>query len=429
MPEAVESIIPLVCGAQSYDWGKIGQDSTVARFVHNVDPSFAISNDKPYAELWMGTHPSLPSKCDGHSSETKGKTLAQVVKQEPDKYLLHQVTTKFDSKSIPYLFKVLSIRKALSIQAHPDKQLARELHKRDPKNYPDDNHKPEMAIAITDFEGLCGFRPLAEIAHFLNAVPSFASLVGDSVKTEFLRVVSNKDASESQNKDALKQLFAAIMTSDPASIEANAKDLISQAQNNSFDSTLCPVLLRVNEQFPLDIGLFCCLVLNYVTLSPGEAMYLQAKDPHAYISGDIVECMAASDNVVRAGFTPKFKDVDTLVNMLTYSYAPVAEQKMKPLAFPRGQSSNPNTKFILYDPPIDEFSVVETRVPANATASHKGVAGPSIVIVTEGEAEVTSKTGDKIKAIPGTVFFVIPNQEMEVAASKDFVCYRAFVEV
>merc|ERR1712093_570514 len=91
----------------------------------------------------------------------------------------HDITSKYSSK-LPFLFKVLSINKALSIQAHPNKKLAEKLHAQDPKNYPDDNHKPEMTIAITPFEGLCGFRPLQEISQFLNTVQPLRDLVGDS---------------------------------------------------------------------------------------------------------------------------------------------------------------------------------------------------------------------------------------------------------
>lgn len=426
-----ESIFPLQCGAQSYDWGKIGETSTVAQFVHNTNPSFAIQSDKPYAELWMGTHPSVPSKCQGQSNN--GKSLAESVQSDPDFYLSKPVIDKFGAQSIPYLFKVLSINKALSIQAHPDKALAKQLFQRDPKNYPDDNHKPEMAIAITDFEGLCGFRPLKEIAHYLEVVAPFAEIVGPEATQSITQAASAAQCSESDAKSALKAVFSRLMNCEAATIEAKAQELVSLCSGSSsaqFDSTLCPILLRLNKQFPNDIGLFCCLMLNYVTLTPGEAMYLQAKDPHAYISGDIIECMAASDNVVRAGFTPKFKDVDTLVNMLTYSYAPVAEQKMKPEQFPRASGSDPNARFVLYNPPIDEFSVLESTVPANSTATHKGIAGPSIVVVTSGEADVSSDTNDDVDAVTGCVFFVAPNHEITIRArgGADCVSYRAFVE-
>ena len=114
-------------------------------------------------QLWMGTHPSNPSK-----DLTTQRTLLDLV-EDNQALLSKDIAERFGNK-LPFLFKVLSVGKALSIQAHPHKKLAEELHKKDSKNYPDDNHKPEMTIAITEFDGLCGFRPLAEIAHFLKTI-------------------------------------------------------------------------------------------------------------------------------------------------------------------------------------------------------------------------------------------------------------------
>src|SRR5690348_2600590 len=139
----------------------------------------------------MGTHPSNPSK-----DVTTGRTLLDLV-QDNQALLASSVAARYDNK-VPFLFKVLSVNKALSIQAHPNKKLAEQLHARDPKNYPDDNHKPEMAIAITPFEGLCGFRPLEEIAHFLGAVPALRQLVGADKADEFAQVVKETKGDDSE---------------------------------------------------------------------------------------------------------------------------------------------------------------------------------------------------------------------------------------
>src|ERR1700710_3069186 len=134
----------------------------------------------------MGTHPSNPSK-DLHTK----RTLLDLV-QDNQALLSQDISSKFGEK-LPFLFKVLSIGKALSIQAHPNKKLAEQLHARDPKNYPDDNQKPEMTIAITPFDGLCGFRPLAEISHFLTTVPSLRSLVGDKEAEAYETAVKGRE--------------------------------------------------------------------------------------------------------------------------------------------------------------------------------------------------------------------------------------------
>src|ERR1700744_997709 len=131
----------------------------------------------------MGTHPSNPSK-----DLTTGRTLLDLV-QDNQALLSKDISEKYANK-LPFLFKVLSINKALSIQAHPNKKLAEKLHAKDPKNYPDDNHKPEMTLAITPFEGLCGFRPLKEIAHFLSPIPPLRELVGEA-ESKALEEIAN----------------------------------------------------------------------------------------------------------------------------------------------------------------------------------------------------------------------------------------------
>src|ERR1700761_9442756 len=141
----------------------------------------------------MGTHPSNPSK-----DLTTGRTLLDLV--QDNQALMSQAISKRYQQKLPFLFKVLSINKALSIQAHPNKKLAEQLHARDSKNYPDDNHKPEMTIAITPFDGLCGFRPLAEITHFLQTVPSLKQLVGEEEVSKFEKTVSGQETSEEGSK-------------------------------------------------------------------------------------------------------------------------------------------------------------------------------------------------------------------------------------
>jgi mannose-6-phosphate isomerase len=415
--------------------GKLGRSSAVAQFYKSADPSFQIDESTPYAELWMGTHPKV--SC---TNVQTGQSLRDIIGTN-EKLLGSSITAKFGKGELPFLFKVLSIRKALSIQAHPDKELGAILHAKDPNNYPDPNHKPEMAIAVTEFEGFCGFRPLEEITELLTAIPEFTEIVGASEAERFKEVVLGNehplmdDPQGKINKKALQSLFGHVMNADVSKVSDAAHRLVLRAKSESLTfggaaggSDLARLIVRLNEQFPNDIGLFCGgLMLNYVKLSPGEAMFLQAKDPHAYISGDIIECMAASDNVVRAGFTPKFKDVDTLVSMLTYSYAPVLEQKMEPLPFDRG--SGERCEFTLYDPPIAEFAVLETRVQSGATATVKAVNGPSILVATSGKGQI-SGDGVSLQFGRGNVFFVGAGVEIKLeSGEEEFVTYRAFAEV
>ncbi|KAI9754597.1 MAG: Mannose-6-phosphate isomerase [Chaenotheca gracillima] len=438
-------LIRLQCGVNSYDWGKVGEASAAAKFAA-ATPSqdFSIQEDKPYAELWMGTHPSLPSR-----DLSTQRTLLDLV-QDNQALMSLNISERY-GKKLPFLFKVLSIRKALSIQAHPNKKLAEQLHAKDSKNYPDDNHKPEMTIAITPFDGLCGFRPLAEITHFLETVPSLAFLIGKPAVEAFTSAVKGKETSEDEevaksNKKALQQLFTALMNANKSAIEAAAKDLVGAAQSegeqfagnggpSNGGAELADLVVRLNDQFPGDIGLFVLFLLNYVKMEPGEAMFLKADDIHAYLSGDIIECMASSDNVVRAGFTPKFKDVATLTSMLTYNYAPISEQKMQPVDYPyvvlSSAAYSSNSSAILYDPPIEEFSVVKTELnKATAKATFDAIDGPSIFICTQGAGKLT--VGPKSEEVkPGFVFFVGATAEAVVESTGDgpFVTFKAFCEL
>lgn len=396
-------------------------------------------------QLWMGTHPSNPSK-----DVDTGRSLLDLIDVN-EGLLSSTVKARYGSK-LPFLFKVLSINKALSIQAHPNKKLAEQLHARDPKNYPDDNHKPEMTIAVTEFEGLCGFRPLGEIAHFLSAVPALRELVGEDDAKSFIGTVRGQegdDSSESttQNKRALQSIFAALMKSSPESVADAAKKLVADAEAKgaefadggveaSSGATLSELVVRLNKQFPDDIGLFVLFFLNYVQMQPGEAMFLKADDIHAYVSGDIIECMAASDNVVRAGFTPKFKDVQTLVDLLTYDYAPIEEQKMEPKDYPYAvlnrAAYSSGSEATLYDPPIDEFSVVRTVLKSNGSkATFDPIEGPSIVICTNGKGKIS--VGPTVKEIKeGWVYFVGATAELVLESESgedDFITFKAFCEV
>jgi mannose-6-phosphate isomerase len=391
----------------------------------------------------MGTHPSNPSK----DLATK-RTLLDLV-QDNQALMSIEISKKFENK-LPFLFKVLSIGKALSIQAHPNKKLAAQLHEKDSKNYPDDNHKPEMTIAITPFDGLCGFRPLAEISHFLSSVPSLQKLVGESKAKEFQDAVSGQETSDKKeeaekNKKALQTIFTSLMQTKPEDIEQASKELVASAKKEGEDfaggggpsnggKELADLVIRLDSQFPGDIGLFVLFFLNYVKLEVGEAMFLKADDIHAYLSGNIIECMAASDNVVRAGFTPKFKDVDTLTSMLTYSYAPIEEQKMNPVDYPyvtlNREAYSSGSAATLYDPPIEEFSVVKTDLKKKgAKATFEQIEGPSIFICTSGEGKIG--VGPKVEEIKtGYVYFVGSTAEVFLESEgDDFTTFKAFCEL
>jgi mannose-6-phosphate isomerase len=314
-----------------------------------------------------------------------------------------------------------------------------------------------MTIAVTPFDGLCGFRPLAEITHFLQTVPSFRTLIGEDEAKNFESTVKGKETSDKDedlqaNKKALQSAFTKLMNVDKSALESATKDLLDAAKSegktfagdggpSNDGKELADLVVRLNDQFPGDIGLFVQFFLNYVKLEVGEAMFLKADDIHAYLSGDIIECMASSDNVVRAGFTPKFKDVDTLTTMLTYSYAPISEQKMSPTDYPyatlNAAAYSSNSSSILYDPPIPEFAVVRTALnKSGAKVTFDPIQGPSIVLCTKGKGTIS--VGPKKEALEeGYVYFVGATAELVVESATDaeggegegMVLFKAFCEM
>lgn len=367
----------LFCSVQPYAWGKVGSDSMVAKLAGKACQDFSVSQDSAYAELWMGTHPNGPSKL----TET-GELLSEYIAKHPE-VLGAKIREKFGDQ-LPYLFKVLSVNKALSIQAHPNKTHAEQLHAERPNIYKDPNHKPEIAVALTDFVGLCGFRPLSEIQNFLATVPELKTAIGD--KSDALI-----SAGETGYKDALKDCFESLMVCDQ---EVLKKELLTLSSRlSSANDETSSLFNKLYSQYPGDVGCFVIYFLNHLRLSPGQSMFLGPNVPHAYLSGDCIECMANSDNVVRAGLTPKLIDVPTLVSMLDYTCAEAESRKFSPSA----GSTDTCQEF---DPPVPDFSVARYEVPGDANNySLNKRDSASIILVTEGSGkylashEVTNKGG------------------------------------
>ncbi|KXS21416.1 mannose-6-phosphate isomerase [Gonapodya prolifera JEL478] len=447
----MDRLFPLHGEVMCYDWGVKGTHSMVARLAQqgsNVD----VDPERPYAELWMGTHVTAPSKCPSHPTPTT--TLRDVLRNQPS--LLSNPTSsnsntqaeEFPDFHLPFLFKVLSIGNALSIQAHPDKELARRLHATRPDLYRDDNHKPEMAVALSEFEALCGFKPLAEIADTVEKVPELGDLIGTRVMERLRRAsgghLATDDGSkmlnghrpnevENHQREALRTVFATLMQCAPATVSERLSACVTRLTGEGKNVESYPrgtpeeLFLRLDRQFPGgDVGCFGALLLNYVRLQPGEALFLGANEPHAYLSGDCIECMASSDNVVRAGLTPKLKDVPVLVQMLTYNAHAASEQILAGTPI--------SAKTTLYAPPIPEFSVLRTELDPGDHDVNPGVSGPSIILVTEGDVELSYLCEDSTTTVVegklGSIFYLAPEATLELRCkpTSRTIVYRAFYD-
>ena len=281
----------------------------------------------------MGTHKKGPSIITS-PQQYSGKPLSEWITE--NQWALGEEVAKQFNGQLPFLFKVLSINKSLSIQAHPNKEHAEELYALAPDKYPDPNYKPELAIALTDFQAMCGFRPFHEIAHKVETVSELRSVVGKDA-CEKMKAAQMSDDVAIQ-KAALKYFFTALMSSDPKVIETELDSLVHRISTlkekgllNNWSSTqreksyangamyLCislgqsvadlegDLVSRLYGQFPGDVGCFSPYLLNFLQLSPGESIYLAPNEPHAYLYGGtyimliVIECALCHPHVYGIG--------------------------------------------------------------------------------------------------------------------------------
>lgn len=287
---------------QGYDWGSHDSLTTL----------FGIPNPegKPQAELWMGAH---PNGCSEITCGDQVQKLSTLIDSAPAAVLGEATLARFGS--LPFLFKVLCAEKALSIQVHPSKAQAEAGFAREEaagisptaanRNYKDPNHKPELVFALTPYQAMNGFRSIPAILALFERVKlaAIADLTGALAAAH----------AANQGEAGLQQFFQQLLMLEGVRKEAALTDLLAYANEHQDEETFA-LITSLAAQYPGDVGLFSPLLLNVVTLQPGQAMFLDACTPHAYVRGTGLEIMANSDNVLRAGLTPKYIDVVELLD-------------------------------------------------------------------------------------------------------------------
>lgn len=270
---------------QEYAWGS---HTVLARFLDRPAPTEA-----PQAELWIGAHPAAPSRL------ASGESLGSFIAADPEATLGPESLAAFGPR-LPFLMKVLAVAEPLSLQVHPDRdqavrgfaaETAADGHPA--RNYKDDWPKPEILCALTDFHALCGWRDPAESASALAEVPSLAPVV-ELLRAGDLRSAVEKILTWPSPKEAVTETAAVAPEPYPS----------------------------LAAKYPADMGVVVAMLLNDVRLPPGRALYVPPRRPHAYLSGTAVELMAGSDNVLRAGLTPKHVDVPELLSVASFTPGP-----------------------------------------------------------------------------------------------------------
>ncbi|MCL2381597.1 MAG: mannose-6-phosphate isomerase, class I [Treponema sp.] len=342
----------------------------------------------PYAELWMGAHPAGPSRATLGGKESV--PLPELIAGDPEAFLGTEAAK--NSGRLSFLQKVLAAAKPLSIQAHPNRTQAREGFDREnregipldapDRNYRDSNHKPEILCALTPFVALCGFREAQNINYLLSILSEDTGRAdnADALRAGFKSLVS---ALEWEGEHPLKAFLAALFSLDEEAraalgpfIQSRQPRLEKDFPEYRDEWALCSYLAGL---YPRDPGIIAPLYLNVVKLAPGQAIYLPPGVLHAYIHGMGVELMADSDNVLRGGLTSKYVDSHELLRILEFSpYTPDI------LAIPE-----PEPEWFTYPAPAEgEFALSVMRGRDSSLPYCQS--GASIVLVTEGEAVLSS---------------------------------------
>lgn len=359
---------------RTYAWGS---RTAIAELIGAPSPA-----QHPQAELWMGAHPGDSSTLQSPSGE---RSLLEAIADKPVLMLGERVEAEFGPR-LPFLFKILAAAEPLSLQAHPSAaQAARGFAQEEAagvpigasgRNYKDANHKPELICALTPFDALCGFRDPTRTVQLLAdlAVPQL---------DHYLSLLSGQP-----DADGVRAFFSSILTIPSRLVEPLLTAVLTACvrlvrEGSPFDPEY-RTALELGERYPGDPGVLAALLLNRVTLQPGEALYLAAGNLHAYLAGVGVELMANSDNVLRGGLTPKHVDVPELMRVLDFSAGDVDVLS--------GEEVRPGE--LVYRTPSPEFRLSRlslTWQPLELTHD-----GPQVVLLAEGGARITDGDGHSI---------------------------------
>jgi mannose-6-phosphate isomerase len=370
---------------QNYAWGS----KTALTELYGIENPQGL----PMAELWMGAHPKSPSTV---AINGEAHSLREVIDADKAATLGKAVAERFGE--LPFLFKVLCADQPLSIQVHPSKTAAEEGFAREnaagiplsaaERNYKDANHKPELVYALTSFQAMNGFRELHEIVSLFEPVAGAHPQIA-----HFL---------ENANEANLAKLFATLL-----SLQDDAKSRaigVLKSALNSREGEPWQTIKSIAADYPDDSGLFSPLLLNVITLQPGEAMFLFAETPHAYLKGVALEVMANSDNVLRAGLTPKFIDIPELLANLKFQAKPAATLLTQP------QRDGETLNFPI---PVDDFAFAIHALSATPQSLAQNSA--ALLFCIEGQA-VIEKSGQQLVLKPGESCFIAAEESPVSAA-------------
>ncbi len=400
---------------QHYDWGG-----------YNFIPDLlGVENAtrRPFAELWIGAHAKAPSLADVAGAL---EPLDKLIAEAPDAILGQAAKARFGGR-LPYLFKILDVRKMLSIQAHPTLEQARRGFARENaegigleascRNYKDNNHKPEIGVALTEFWMLHGFRPLEQIAATFTQTPELGALMPGLAQ----RLIEAEHDHEARRR-LLRELYSTLMTMPQEQVDLLLNGLLARLQANpiSDKNSADYWALRAAENFPLpgghrDRGIFSVYLLNLVHLLPGQGTFQPAGVLHAYLEGVNVELMANSDNVLRGGLTTKHVDVPELLSILTFEGGTPNVVGGEPVS----------SQERVYRTPAEEFELSRIGLMPHSRYAGDAPYGPKALLVLDGTATLSS-AGKRLSLGRGSIAFVpCGTQFVMETQAEDLVVFQA----
>jgi mannose-6-phosphate isomerase len=331
--------------------------------------------ERPHAELWIGAHPDEPSLL------ADGRGLDAAIAADPERLLGRAALERFGPR-LPFLMKVLAADRSLSLQAHPTAEQAQAgyaaeeaagIPRDDPaRTFRDPYHKPELLVALTTFEALCGFRPVEESLHCLAKLqvpelkPTIAALARGGLRAVIPQLLG-------LGGERVTELVAAVTQSAARSVAAQDPEFV-----NTYRWAV-----SLAEAYPGDPGVVLSLMCNHLKLEPGEAVFLPPGNLHAYLTGAGVEVMASSDNVLRGGLTAKHVDLAALIEVLDFADGKIPV--LHPVLGPGG---------LHYPVPVEDFDL--THVPLDSGTGSITTPGPQVVLCTEGRATLIGAGGELV---------------------------------
>ncbi|KFY55226.1 hypothetical protein V497_07114 [Pseudogymnoascus sp. VKM F-4516 (FW-969)] len=395
------SVIQLESDVNNHAWGKKGQASLAARYADATPgKEFKVESGKDYSEMWIGTFPKTPSQL-----LSTGQVLQEWIDGNKEKLLGPAVIEKYGS-DLPFLPKVISISNELPLQIHPDKELATKLHKHNPSKFGDPNHEPELTVALSDFEAFVGFKHVDDIEALFRDIPFLKERFTPQPKTPF--------TSSTLVKNIVHKLLS-LSEEEVAEVYSALRDTPrSEYGDQSYILMLLPRIS--NQDGATDPGcLVSLLTMNFLTLKKGEALYIPADGIHAFLSGDIIECMAPSDNVINCGVCPSAnpESINLFTSALTFDYKDPQSMVLRPKVSTKGLKGHTR----VYGPPGSEFDMLVTELKKGEEEHIAGLQGPGIVVVTKGGGKLHAND-QELELREGYAFFVGYDTDLKLVADE-----------